>query len=265
MKISIAAIATLLLLDLPHNGVSTQHGADEDGSSSPLRSNLRKAQEEVADGPSFLLPAELLRNSPALVGNVDGHINRELSTSGDQRACKYEVAGSTRDAVVALALSLVGQPLWFCWSNNGQSLCNNRSCPSKLGGQRWYGIDGYICPVNKKVPPCVDCSSFVTWVYWTAFGLGADKLNGAIPKWTYGSTYTMMEKGKPVDNWQVNIKPGDLVFTNSGNHVQIYVGNNQVVDVTGSYSQSTTVKKSSIKSSGVHQVRTYFGTSSNLF
>ncbi len=133
------------------------------------------------------------------------------------------------------------------------------------GQQRWYGIDGYICPVNKKVPPCADCSSFVSWLFWTAYGLGTDKFNGANPKWTYGYTGSMMTKGALVSNWQTNIKPGDLVFTNSGNHVQIYVGNNQVVDVTGSSSKSTTVRKSTIVTSGVYQVRSYFGTSSTLF
>jgi hypothetical protein len=46
--------------------------------------------------------------------------------------------------------------------------------------------------------------------------------------------------------------PGDLVFTNKGNHIQIYIlSNNQVVNVTGDYSKRTTVQKTSIVTSGV--------------
>ncbi len=64
-------------------------------------------------------PLEDSAGAPALVGNADSHAKRQaraVHTRFDQRACKYKVAGSTHD------LSLVGQPIWFYWSENGQSL-----------------------------------------------------------------------------------------------------------------------------------------------
>ena len=229
--------------------------------------------------------AELLRGSPleesaevpvlgvkTASNNHEANVpdNRELATSGDQRACKWEVAGSTREAVVALALSIVGQPIWFCTNVNGVSACNTPSytCPVKAGGQpRWYGIDAWICPVNLKVSPCADCSSFVTWLFWTAYGLGADKLNGANPKWTSGYTGSMMSRGVKIDKtlWKTKIQPGDLVFLSG--HIQIYVGNSEVVEIKGAGvgSYMTTVQKNPITWSKVIQVNSYFGTSANLF
>ena len=58
---------------------------------------------------------------------------------------------------MALALSIVGQPIWFCTNVNGVSKCNTSSytCPVKSGGQpRWYGIDAWICEENSFNDGC---------------------------------------------------------------------------------------------------------------
>ena len=97
--------------------------------------------------------------------------SRELATTGDKRACLEVTAGRT--GLVTLAKSLVGQPITFCPSSGCPFWC-----PAKTGGvPRWWGIDSWTCPVNKKVPTSADCSSFVTWLFWTAYGLGEEKLN----------------------------------------------------------------------------------------
>ena len=103
---------------------------------------------------------------------------------------------------------------------------------------RWYGIDHHICPLPGHVAPKYsDCSSFVTWIYWTIFGKGPDFLNGE--HWKSGYTGTLKSHGAnvSVDALQV----GDLCFYyHPMHHVAIYVGGGRVIshgaDPVGHYS-----------------------------
>jgi len=90
---------------------------------------------------------------------------------------------------------------------------------------RWSGISQRVCPYS-KVPPVADCSSFVTWLFWSAFGNGNDFVNGQ--NWKAGYTGTMGDHGKQVS--LANARPGDIVLYGSPyGHATLYVGNNQVV------------------------------------
>jgi len=94
-------------------------------------------------------------------------------------------------------------------------------------GRRWSGISGGLCPPS--APPYSDCSSAVTWAYWTVFGKDTDFINGQ--RWTAGYTGTQTNNGRVV-SYQ-DAKPGDLVFygTSAGSisHVSIYVGNGMTI------------------------------------
>jgi cell wall-associated NlpC family hydrolase len=91
------------------------------------------------------------------------------------------------------------------------------------GSQRWSGIDGKVYPPN--APPYSDCSSAVTWIYWTVYGGGPDFLNGE--NWQAGYTGTLLQHGTQIQYSQ--IQPGDLVFYANPEHVTMYMGNGQVV------------------------------------
>lgn len=100
-------------------------------------------------------------------------------STGDLRACQYEVTAG-RDGLVTLLRNLVA---------GGKRISYTQ------GGSRWSGISSWTCPVANKVPTYADCSSFVSWVYWTAYGGqgGPDKLNGL--NWKGGATGTMYNRG----------------------------------------------------------------------
>jgi cell wall-associated NlpC family hydrolase len=90
---------------------------------------------------------------------------------------------------------------------------------------RWSGISGHVCP--PKAPPHSDCSSAVTWAYWTVFGNGVDFINGQ--HWGAGYTGTQVDHGKLTSS----PKPGDLVFYGKSrsaiSHVAMYVGDGKVI------------------------------------
>ena len=103
------------------------------------------------------------------------------------------------------------------------------------GSQRWSGIDGHVCP--SAAPKYSDCSSTVTWIYWTLFGKGTDFMNGE--KWHAGYTGTLIEHGTQVSTDSLQV--GDLCFYyHPMHHVAIYVGGGMVVshgaDPVGYYS-----------------------------
>lgn len=94
--------------------------------------------------------------------------------------------------------------------------------------RRWNGI------TNKKYPPDAptysDCSSAVSWIYWTVFGGGSDFLNGQ--NWKAGYTGTQQAHGKSISLSQAS--HGDLVmygWQSPGvpEHVAMWVGNGYVV------------------------------------
>jgi cell wall-associated NlpC family hydrolase len=116
-----------------------------------------------------------------------------------------------RQGIVAAAMWAVNSKLWINYSQS----------PS-----RWSGISQRACPYN-RVPPVTDCSAFVTWLFWSAFGKGPDFINGQ--NWNAGYTGTMGNHGVPV--LLANARPGDLVLYGNPpyDHVTLYVGNNKVV------------------------------------
>lgn len=94
------------------------------------------------------------------------------------------------------------------------------------GGQRWSGIAGKVCPKNS--PPYSDCSSTVTWIYWTLFGNGPDFMNGE--NWSAGYTGTLDQHGVNVPINTADLAIGDLCFYyHPMHHVAIYVGGGKVV------------------------------------
>jgi hypothetical protein len=180
----------------------------------------------------------------------------------DKRACKYEVtAGRTGLETLLRNLSTSVQVTGnsITWTDDATL--------------RWSGISSWTCPVNNKVPTYADASSFISWVYWTAYGLGEDKLNGH--NWEAGDTGTMATRGIQVSKSLIvnnvkehasldNVQPGDLVFYGSPvAHVAIYIGNGKVASMLpdGGPLISDVVFPNVI----VEQVRSYIGTKANQF
>jgi hypothetical protein len=96
---------------------------------------------------------------------------------------------------------------------------------------RWSGINGVRD--YPQLPPHADCSSFTTWVFWTARrhirgASGVDVVNNL--RWEAGYTGTQTQHGaRHRDNHPGRWKPGrTLVFyADSGNvatHVALWVG-----------------------------------------
>jgi len=141
----------------------------------------------------------------------------------------------TRQGIVAAAM----------WAVNSKQFIKYSQSPS-----RWSGITSRVCPYS-KVPPITDCSAFVTWLFWSAFGNGNDFLNGQ--RWTAGYTGTMGSHGTPVS--LANARPGDVVLYGSSpyNHATLYVGNNQVV----SFGADGPAKLLPINYRGDYHVRSY--------
>ena len=76
-----------------------------------------------------------------------------------------------------------------------------------LGTKYVYGATG---------PGAFDCSGFTSYVYRNAAGIGIGRTTG-----------DQMGVGKSVS--YSDLQPGDLVFTNGGGHVGIYVGGGQMI------------------------------------
>lgn len=182
---------------------------------------------------------------------------RKLATSGDKRACLEVTAGRT--GLVTLLRNLASSGKTISYSQDSI--------------KRWSGIKNWICPVNNKVPTYADCSSFVSWVFWTAYGLGEDKLNGQT--WTGGYTGTMATRGVQVSKATTvngvkkpasytNAQPGDIVLYGSPHvHVAIYIGNGQVAN----FGSTGPVKILSINfhPSKVEQIRSFIGSAATQF
>jgi len=94
------------------------------------------------------------------------------------------------------------------------------------GSQRWSGITGQVYPPN--APPYSDCSSTVTWCYWTIFGNGPDFVNNE--NWQAGYTGTMSDNSQVIDC--SDMQPGDIILygtTSSWAHVEMYMGNGKTI------------------------------------
>ena len=119
------------------------------------------------------------------------------------------------------------------------------------GSSRWSGIQKHVCP-HQGVPAFTDCSAFVTWLYWSAFGKGTDFLNGE--KWTAGYTGTQASHGVAVS--RAHAQPGDVVLYGHPtiSHAAMYVGNHQVVE----FGQNGPARLRSIDyRSDLNQIRSY--------
>jgi len=137
----------------------------------------------------------------------------------------------------------------------GQALYNNRYSEhyTENSPARWTGIDDKIRPPS--APTYSDCSSAVTWCYWTVFGNGPDIINGE--NWQAGYTGTMATHGKAIDCSQ--LQPGDVILYGSGapwDHAEMYMGNGQTV----SHGADPVSYESSSSNQGfaTHQCRSYF-------
>ncbi|CAG8530199.1 8934_t:CDS:1 [Paraglomus brasilianum] len=123
----------------------------------------------------------------------------------DTRECGAVTA--TRDGLKAAAL----------WTVQSQKTIQyTQDIPT-----RWSGIDNHTCPFT-DVPAYADCSSFVTWLYWSAFGLGPDYLNGE--NWSAGYTGSMGTNGITVS--LTDAQPGGVVLYGVPpyDHAVMYIG-----------------------------------------
>jgi hypothetical protein len=98
------------------------------------------------------------------------------------------------------------------------------------GGSRWQGIRDRMCPPT--APQKSDCSSAVSWIYWTVFGAGPDFMNG--DEWGGGYTGTLVSRGTKVPCTVESLRQGDLVFYGKPgkriSHVNMYIGDGMCVD-----------------------------------
>lgn len=74
-----------------------------------------------------------------------------------------------------------------------------------------------------EVPTYADCSSFVSWIFWTTFGEWPDYLNNQ--NWAAGYTGTMYAMGRDHPVSAANRQKGDVVLygTPTVNHATLYV------------------------------------------
>ncbi|KAJ3034458.1 hypothetical protein HDV00_005009 [Rhizophlyctis rosea] len=123
-------------------------------------------------------------------------------STGGSSYCKI---AKTREALAAAAK----------WASKAQVIHYTQSVTP-----RWSGIHNKLCPKSGgHNPPYADCSSFVTWIYWSAFGDQTDKLNGQ--KWKGGNTDSLKAHGKRITKSQAKL--ADLVFYEGPAHVGIIV------------------------------------------
>jgi len=87
---------------------------------------------------------------------------------------------------------------------------------------RWQGITERLCP--PQAPQKSDCSSSVSWIYWTVFGSTVDFLNGH--EWGGGYTGTLKSNGRIIPC--SDMLPGDLALFPG--HVNMFIGNGLCVD-----------------------------------
>jgi cell wall-associated NlpC family hydrolase len=125
------------------------------------------------------------------------------------------------------------------------------------GPRRWDGITNRCRSHRGRFPLWADCSSYVTWCLWDAFGganAGPDVANGS--NWKGGYTGTLKNHGRVVS--LANAKPGDLVLygPGTGAHVTIVIGKNKVVS-HGSEGGPYILRPD--YRSDISQVRRYFG------
>jgi len=227
--------------------------------------NCKNSAGLTADGYFGTLTETAVKNWQTKYAlSVDGIVgtntwNSLCSATTDKRACKYEVTAG-RTGLVTLLNNLVASGKTILYSQDATL--------------RWSGIKNSICPVSNKVPTYADCSSFVSWVFWTAYGLGEDKLNGQT--WAGGYTGTMASRGVQVSKATTvngvktpasyaNAQPGDIVLYGPSPHVHvaIYVGNGKVAN----YGSTGPVKILPINfhSSKVEQIRSVIGSAVNQF
>ena len=79
-----------------------------------------------------------------------------------------------------------------------------------------YQFQGRPYVYGATGPSSFDCSGFTSYVYRNAAGISIGR-----------TTYDQMGVGKSVSYSE--LQPGDLVFTNGGGHVGIYVGNGNMI------------------------------------
>lgn len=136
--------------------------------------------------------------------------NGETSLTGGENECS--AVQSSRQGIVNAALWTASSGKYITYSE---------------GSDRWSGIEDKVCPYQ-GVPATTDCSAFVTWIYWSAFGNGPDFINGE--NWTAGYTGTMSQHGTTVS--EADAQPGDVVLYGTGYpyyHATILVSPGMVV------------------------------------
>ncbi|KAI8915018.1 hypothetical protein DFJ77DRAFT_440643 [Powellomyces hirtus] len=174
-----------------------------------------------------------------------GYLNDYCPNSSNAvKCCKPSGGGGSGSpcGVPKTRQGLVDAAMWA--HNSGQRADYTQ------GASRWSGITDNKCP-KKNIPPHMDCSSFVTWIYWSAFGKGADLLNGE--SWKGGYTGTLKDHGTAVS--QSNAKIGDLVFYENPAHVTILVSKSPAKVV--SFGSEGPVNYLNINYRPVSQIRTY--------
>ncbi|KAJ3048694.1 hypothetical protein HK097_010299 [Rhizophlyctis rosea] len=143
-----------------------------------------------------------------------GYLSNYCPSSGNNVKCCASSSGSTSSpcGIPKTRAGLAAAALWA--HNSGQSISYTQ------GASRWSGITSRTCPKSGgSNPSYADCSAFVTWIYWSAFGNGPDNLNGAT--WSAGYTGTLLDHGASVS--VANVRLADLVFYENPAHVGIVV------------------------------------------
>lgn len=101
--------------------------------------------------------------------------------AGNLAACG--TVQSTREDLARIGWAVLNQKMWYIHSDHWEVMT-----------LRWQGISEEVCPDSTvsiaTIPISADCTSLITWIYWTAFGKGPDYLNNK--DWTEGYTGTMM-------------------------------------------------------------------------
>ncbi|KAL4433250.1 hypothetical protein ABPG77_003298 [Micractinium sp. CCAP 211/92] len=128
---------------------------------------------------------------------------------------------------------------------------------------RWAGIVNKTCPPS--LPSHADATSFIVWLYWTAFGQGKDHLTNQ-EDWQGGGPAIMGLTGRQVSETKgvqlasyAHAQPGDIVFygTFSKAWPALYVGNGEVVGLRNTQFGGRLQVKPIYHRQDVLQIRSY--------
>lgn len=197
-----------------------------------LKEEKKKVTVNLAESEKPLIeyPVSIIKNSSSSISELKNAIEmlrsartQITSDSIDKQAVDYiekakDMVAKKQAAQSASSTTTAGSTSTGSSVNrgdsNGSGSTYSGNSSSLLGYAYKYLGTPYV--YGATGPSTFDCSGFTSYVYRNAAGIEIGR-----------TTYNQMGTGKSVS--YSDLQPGDLVFTNGGAHVGIYVGGGQMI------------------------------------